>query len=129
MGTLRQWQDLGTIPIGSQICFFSTSIRKCQRQSKQLVEVNALLNRSNISKKSERVSKQAGNGISRRHIKGSKIAQELQSVKYSPPQYPKNPKGGLNCRAKRGILLAFFNIHSVAKHLKNEGGPFEETNS
>ena len=42
--------------------------------------------------------KVAGNGISRRHT------LELQSVKYSLLQYPKNPKVGPNWRA--GVLLA-----------------------
>ena len=34
------------------------------------------------------------------------------------------------CRkTERGDPLRFFNIHSVAKHQKNAGGPFEEKNS
>ena len=29
-------------------------------------------------------------------------------------------------KSERGDPLGFFNIHSVAKHQKNAGGPFEE---
>ena len=29
-------------------------------------------------------------------------------------------------KTERGDPLGFFNIHSVAKHQKNAGGPFEE---
>ena len=32
-------------------------------------------------------------------------------------------------KTERGDPLGFFNIHSVAKHQKNAGGPFEEKNS
>ena len=32
-------------------------------------------------------------------------------------------------KTERGDTLGFFNIHSVAKHQKNAGGPFEEKNS
>ena len=38
------------------------------------------------------LNKQAGNGPSRRHIQGSKIAKGLQSVKYSLLQYPRDEK-------------------------------------
>ena len=45
---------------------------------------------------STRLKEQAGNGISRRQTLSSKIAQGLQSVKYSLLQSPKNPKGATN---------------------------------
>ena len=63
--------------------------------------------------------KQAGNGTSRRHIEGSKIAKGLPSVKYSPLQYPhedhyfwfpvsrivpKNVKGDLKKAASRSSV-------------------------
>ena len=37
-------------------------------------------------------NKQAGNGPSRRHIQGSKIAKGLQSIKYSLLKYPHEEK-------------------------------------
>ena len=40
-------------------------------------------------------------------------------------QYPKNPKVEPNWRAREDVLR-FFNIHSVAKHQKIEGGPFKD---
>ena len=91
--------------------------------------------------------KQAGTGPSQRHIRGSKIAKRLPSVKYSLLQYSKienfskklhtqknGPSGApgpasaspwrakvSQCRkTERGILWGFFNIHSVAKHQKIE---------
>ena len=40
----------------------------------------------------QNLEKQVGNGPSRRHIYGSKIAKGLQSVKYSLLQYPQEEK-------------------------------------
>ena len=51
--------------------------------------------------------KQAGNGISRYHTWGWRIAQGLQSVKYFL-QYPKNPKRDRT--GYTGDHLGFFNI-------------------
>ena len=48
-------------------------------------------------------SKQGGNGISRRHINGSKIARGLQKSSIFL-QYPKNPKVGPNWRARWDAL-------------------------
>ena len=39
-----------------------------------------------------RIEKEAGNGPSRRHIQGSKIAKGLQSIKYSLLKYPQEEK-------------------------------------
>ena len=72
---------------------------------------------------SENHSKQAGNGISRRHILGSKIAKRLQSILL---QYLKNPKDGTNWRARKRGPLRFFNIYSVAKYQKIDGEPFRD---
>ena len=85
---------------------------------------------------SDREEKQAGTGPGRRHIQGSKIAKRLPSVKYSLLQYSKIENFRKNyilkkrtewrakvsqCRkTERGDPLRFFNIHSVAKHEKNE---------
>ena len=41
-----------------------------------------------------KLQKQAGNGPSRRHIQGSKIAKGLQSVKFSLLHYPHEEKIG-----------------------------------
>ena len=74
-------------------------------------------------------SKQAGNGPSRRHIQGSKIAKGLQNFQvlvnwdYFNEFFLKKVS---QCRKKteREDPLGFFNIHSVAKLQKIEGGPF-----
>ena len=63
--------------------------------------------------------KQVGNGISRRHTSASKIAQGLQSVKYSLLQYPKNIKLDRTGALKGETLWSFLNIHSAANYLKN----------
>ena len=73
-------------------------------------------------------TEQAGNGPSRRHIQGSKIAKRLQSVKYSLLQYPHEEKienfseiflvSGKSHSAEKcnsGALWEFLNIHSFAK--------------
>ena len=78
-----------------------------------------------------KLHKQAGTGPSRRHIYGSKIAKGLQNVKvlvklepfvnfFKSLTVPKN--------TEREDLLGFFNIHSVAKLQKIEGGPFGRKN-
>ena len=54
----------------------------------------------------------------------SKKAQGLQNVKYSILLYPKNPKVGPNCRAKKGTLWDFKKIHSVAKYQKKLRGHY-----
>ena len=71
--------------------------------------------------------KQVGNGPSRRHIQGSKIAKGLQNFQvlvnwdYFYEFFLKKsltmPK-----KTEREDPLGFFNIHSVAKLQKNEGG-------
>ena len=55
------------------------------------------------------------NGISRRHIQGSKTAEGLQSVKYFFT-VPKILKVGPNSRVKRSYI---FNIRSVAMQIEN----------
>ena len=52
--------------------------------------------------------KQSWIGISRRHTQSTKIAQGLQSAKYSLLKYPKNPNVGPNWRAGRGPFFGFF---------------------
>ena len=71
----------------------------------------------------------AGKRPSRRHIRSSKLAKGLQSVKVFLLQYRKNRKVGSIWRA-RGDALRFF-IPSVASHQKSltmpekrEGGTF-----
>ena len=59
-------------------------------------------------------NEQAGNGISRRHIKGSEIAKGLQCVKYSFT-VPKQPRSWIELARPFG----FSNIHYVAKIPKN----------
>ena len=67
------------------------------------------------------------NGISRCHIKGSKIAigfsvkRTLCQVSCILLQYPKNPKVEPNWRVKRGDHVAFLNIH-CCKTSKNWRG-------
>ena len=72
------------------------------------------------------MNKQAGNAPSRRHIQGSKIAKGLQNFQvlvnwdYMKKIFEKSltmPK-----KTEREDPLGFFNIHSVAKLQKIEGG-------
>ena len=76
------------------------------------------------------IIQQAGNGPSRRHIQGSKIAKGLQNfqvlVNWDYFYEKKNLKKVTQCREKteREDPLGFFNIHSVAKLLKIEGRAF-----
>ena len=66
------------------------------------------------------MEKQAGNGLSRRHIESSKIANGLQSVsKYSLLQYPENSKVGPIWHTRGDTLR--ISIHFVSNHQKNEG--------
>ena len=57
--------------------------------------------------------------------KAKKLQKEFKVSKYSLLKYLKNPKSW-TALARRGDPFAFFNIHSVAKHQKIEGGPFGE---
>ena len=68
--------------------------------------------------------KQAGNGPSRRHIQGSKIAKGLQNFQVLVNWdyfYKKNFLKSLTMpkKTEREDPLGFFNIHSVAKLQKN----------
>ena len=63
------------------------------------------------------LKKQAGNGPSRRQIKGSKIAKGLRSVKVFSSKAPQKPKSWTGL-ARQGNALTFF-IPSVANHHKN----------
>ena len=65
---------------------------------------------------------QAGNGPSRRHIQGSKIAKGLKSVKYSLLQYPHEEQGA-NFKKKFGFFFDFFwspASRIVPKNVKGE---------
>ena len=65
------------------------------------------------------MNKQTGNGPSRRHILGSKIAKGLQSVKYSLLQYPHEEK----IEKKSKIFYVFFCSpvsRIVAKNVKGD---------
>ena len=70
--------------------------------------------------------KQAGNGPSRRHIQGSKIAKRLQNFQvlvswdYFYEIFLKKARNAE--RTEREDHLGVFNIHSVAKLQKIEGG-------
>ena len=72
--------------------------------------------------------KQAGNGPSRRHIEGSKIAKGLQNFQvlvnwdYFYEKFFLKKSFTMSKKTERGDPLGFFNIHSVAKLQKNEGG-------
>ena len=68
--------------------------------------------------------KEAGNGPSRRHIQGSKIAKGLQNFQVlgigTTFMKKKFEKKSLNAeKTEREDPLGFFNIHSVAKLQKN----------
>ena len=65
------------------------------------------------------------NGISRRHIYGSKIAKitsECQVFSFTVPEKPKS----WTELTRQGSPSRFSNIHSVAKYQKLKGGPFKD---
>ena len=72
--------------------------------------------------------------VARRKGDTSEIVNIFVAVEGVLSQNIKNLKGGkflfseknltVPEKTERGDPLGFFNIHSVAKHLKNEGGPF-----
>ena len=73
------------------------------------------------------ISKQAGNGISRRHIQGSKTAKKLQSVKYSFYNTQKTETLDRIGARKGGTLWDFLTFPSQ-KSNKLKGGPLMEKN-
>ena len=71
------------------------------------------------------ISKQAGNGISRRHIQGSKTAKKLQSVKYSFYNTQKTETLDRIGARKGGTLWDFLTFPSQ-KSNELKGGPLME---
>ena len=117
MSHLWKWNSV------CESCFQSTVPGLVEAEKSRKAEQNREASKTGKHKESAPClgDQQAGNGPSRRHIRGSKIAKGLQSVKYSLLQYPKNPKVGPNWRAKKTDPFGFLNI-SVAKHQKNSKG-------
>ena len=94
---------------------------------------NPRLNSNNCyhdrAERNKAAKRQAGNGISRRHLKAqnSKMISKYQAFFSTVPKKTqrgvelarRRPSSAGRCRAERGDPLRFFNIHSGAKYRKN----------